>query len=187
METKTPENAGSVIAVARDGGHNFSKPTCDNIKLVSGLGVEGDAHFGKTVQHLYRIKKDPDVPNLRQIHLIHSELHDELRGKGFAISPGDMGENITTQGLDILDLPCGTILKIGEQAAIEITGLRNPCYQLNDFRDGLMKACLDKAADGSVIFKSGIMGVIVQDGTVKPGDQIQIELPAEPYIPLDLV
>jgi hypothetical protein len=177
----------SVLAVARDAGHNFSKPVCDSINVVTGLGVEGDAHFGKLVQHLYRIKKDPSVPNLRQVHLIHSELHEELRGKGFDILAGDMGENITTQGIDLLGLPCGTVLKIGDEAAIEITGLRNPCYQLNDFRDGLMKACLDKAADGSVIFKSGIMGVIVKDGPIKPGDQISVELPEKPHTPLDLV
>jgi MOSC domain-containing protein YiiM len=178
---------GVVKAVARDAGHNFSKPVCDSINVVTGLGVEGDAHFGRLVQHLYRIKKDPSVPNQRQIHLIHSELHDELRDKGFNILPGDMGENITTQGVDLLGLPCGTILKIGKDAAIEITGLRNPCYQLNDFRDGLMTACLAKADDGSVIFKSGIMGVIVKDGTVKPGDQIRVELPNEPHMPLELV
>ena len=178
---------GAVKAVSCDAGHNFSKPVCNSIKVVSGLGVEGDAHFGKLVQHLYRNKQDPSVPNLRQIHLIHSELHEELHGKGFDILSGDMGENITTQGIDLLGLPLGTVLTIGDEAAIEITGLRNPCYQLNDFRDGLMKACLDKAGDGSVIFKSGIMGVIVKDGTIRPGDPIRVELPDEPYTPLDLV
>ena len=177
----------SVLAVARDAGHNFSKPVCDSINVVTGLGVEGDAHFGKLIQHLYRIKKEPNDPNLRQIHLMHRELHEELRGQGFDISPGEMGENITTQGIDLLGLPCGTVLRFGDNAAVEITGLRNPCYQLNDFREGLMKACLDKAEDGSVIFKSGIMGVILNDGTIKPGDQIRVELPDEPHTPLDLV
>lgn len=177
----------SVLAVARDAGHNFSKPVCDSINVVTGLGVEGDAHYGKLIQHLYRIKKDPNDPNLRQIHLIHRELHEELRAKGFDIAPGDMGENVTTQGIDLLGLPRGTVLKFGEEAAVEITGLRNPCYQLNDFREGLMKACLDKAEDGSVIFKSGIMGIILKDGTIKPGDQIRVELPDGPHTPLDLV
>lgn len=184
---QTNLKSGAVKAAACDAGHNFSKPVCDSINVVTGLGVEGDAHFGKLVQHLYRIKKDPSVPNLRQIHLIHSELHEELRGKGFDISSGEMGENITTQGIDLLGLPKGAVLKVGDEAAIEVTGLRNPCYQLNDFRDGLMKACLDKAEDGSVIFKSGIMGVIVKDGTVRPGDPISVVLPDEPHIPLDLV
>ncbi len=177
----------SVLAVARDAGHNFSKPVCDSINVVTGLGVEGDAHYGKLIQHLYRIKKEPNDPNLRQIHLIHRELHEELRAKGFDIAPGDMGENVTTQGIDLLGLPRGTVLKFGEEAAVEITGLRNPCYQLNDFREGLMKACLDKAEDGSVIFKSGIMGIILKDGTIKPGDQIRVELPDGPHTPLDLV
>jgi len=177
----------SVLAVARDAGHNFSKPVCDSINVVTGLGVEGDAHYGKLIQHLYRIKKEPNDPNLRQIHLIHRELHEELRAKGFDIAPGDMGENVTTQGIDLLGLPRGTVLKFGEEAAVEITGLRNPCYQLNDFREGLMKACLDKAEDGSVIFKSGIMGIILKDGTIKTGDQIRVELPDGPHTPLDLV
>jgi hypothetical protein len=177
----------SVLAVARDAGHNFSKPVCDSINVVTGLGVEGDAHYGKLIQHLYRIKKEPNDPNLRQIHLIHRELHEELLAKGFDIAPGDMGENVTTQGIDLLGLPRGTVLKFGEEAAVEITGLRNPCYQLNHFREGLMKACLDKAEDGSVIFKSGIMGIILKDGTIKPGDQIRVELPDGPHTPLDLV
>ncbi len=180
-------SSGSVLSVACDKGHNFSKPTRDSITLVAGLGVEGDAHFGKTVQHLARIKIDPDVPNLRQGHLIHAELHEELKASGYNIKPGEMGENITTQGINLLELPRGTVLIIGNEAQIEITGLRNPCRQLNDFKDGLMQAVLDKDEEGNLIRKSGVMGVVKNSGPVRAGDQIQLELPAGPHVALERV
>lgn len=178
---------GKVLAVARDSGHYFSKPTIDSITLIAGLGIEGDAHLGEKVQHLHRIKKDPDVPNLRQVHLIHDELHQELNKNGFEITPGDMGENITTRGIDLLSLPQRTILKIGKEAEIEVTGLRNPCYQLNDFKDGLMQATLEKDSDGNLIRKSGIMAIVTKGGVVRPDDPIKVELPEKPFVALEPV
>ncbi len=146
--------------------------------------MEGDAHAGATVKHRSRVAKDPSQPNLRQVHLIHEELLDELAGKGFHVRPGDMGENITTRGLDLLALPRGARLYVGEAAVIEVTGLRNPCHQLNDFESGLMAAVLDRAADGGLILKCGIMGVVVKGGEVSAGDEITVEIPPEPHIRL---
>ena len=154
--------------------------------MVEGLGVEGDAHSGTTVKHRSRINRDPTVPNLRQVHLIHAELFDELKEKGFELQAGDIGENILTRGIDLLDFPRGARLQIGG-AVIEITGLRNPCYQLNDFQDGLMNACIDKDVDGNAVFKSRIMSVVLTSGDVKAGDAISIELPDEPHQPLEIV
>ena len=178
--------SGQVIAVSRAAEYMFSKPVQDSIQLVEGLGVEGDAHNGKTVKHRHRMKKDPTVPNLRQVHLIHTELLEELRPQGFDLLPGQIGENITTQGIDLLGLPTGTQLKIGE-ARIEVTGLRNPCYQLNDFKAGLMQATLDKAADGKLIVKAGIMGIVLAGGEIRAGDAISVELPPKPHHPLEIV
>lgn len=169
-----------VIGVASDGEHRFSKPQRAAIRLIEGLGVEGDAHLGRTVQHLSRIRRDPTVPNLRQVHLIHAELHDEMRGEGFEVGPGDLGENITTRGIDLLTLPRDARLHIGAEAVVEVKGLRNPCYQIDDFRKGLLKVCIDKDADGNLIRKAGIMGVVLRGGDVKPGDAIRIELPDGP-------
>jgi MOSC domain-containing protein YiiM len=170
----------SVIGVSCDRDHRFSKPVRASITLIAGLGVEGDAHAGATVQHLSRIKRDPSVPNLRQVHLIHAELHDELAAKGFVVRPGDMGENITTRGIDLLGLPLNARLRLGSQAVIEVKGLRNPCYQLDNFRAGLMAACLDKDAGGNLIRKAGVMGVVLAGGAVKLGDPIRVELPDGP-------
>jgi MOSC domain-containing protein YiiM len=174
----------TVAAVAQCGTHRFSKPTADAIQLVEGLGVEGDAHFGATVKHRSRVRRDPTQPNLRQVHLIHGELHDELRSRGFPVSPGDMGENVTTRGLDILALPAGTRLRLGSVATIEITGLRNPCSQLDGFMPGLMAATLDRDTDGNLIRKAGIMASVVIGGEVRPGDPIAVALPREPHRPL---
>ncbi len=157
------------------------------IRLLSGLGVEGDAHAGGTVQHLSRKARDPAAPNLRQVHLIHAELHDELRGRGFAVAAGDMGENVTTRGVALLSLPVGTRLRLGAEAVVEITGLRNPCVQLDRFQQGLMAAVLARAADGSVIRKAGVLGVVLAGGEVRPGDLIAVELPATPHQPLAVV
>lgn len=173
-----------VIAVASDGGHNFSKRTRAGIRLLAGLGVEGDAHLGVTVQHLSRIRRDPAAPNLRQVHLIHAELHDELRANGFRVEPGDMGENITTRGIDLLGLPTNTRLHIGADVIVEVKGLRNPCLQLDNFQAGLMAATLDKDGDGNLIRKAGVMAVVIASGEVKPGDAIEIELPEGAHSPL---
>ncbi|MEM7663288.1 MAG: MOSC domain-containing protein [Pseudomonadota bacterium] len=178
---------GKVIAVALSGGHTFSKPTCEQITLIEGLGVEGDAHAGKLVKHRSRVKADPTQPNLRQVHLIHGELHDELVEQGFDVGPGVMGENVTTRGLDLLGLPRGTELHIGTDAIVEVTGLRNPCKQLNDYQDGLTQAVLDRGPEGELIRKAGIMGIVLKGGDVITGDAIEVVLPPQPHEKLDRV
>jgi MOSC domain-containing protein YiiM len=178
---------GIVTAVSLNPGHHFSKPNVLSIRLLEGLGVDGDAHAGATVKHRSRVRRDPTQPNLRQVHLVHSELFDELRAKGFTVTPGDIGENVTTRGIDLLALPTGTRLRLGEAATVEITGLRNPCVQLDTFQKGLMAATLDKDADGNLIRKAGIMGVVLVGGEVRPGDTITIDLPAGAHRPLQPV
>ena len=173
-----------VITVGRDVAHAFSKPPRATIRLITGLGVEGDAHAGLTVRHRSRVARDPTAPNLRQVHLIHAELHDELNRLGFDVGPGDMGENITTCGLDLLRLPAGTRLMIGPRAVVEITGLRNPCPQLDDFRPGLMKAVLGRDSEGGLVRKAGVMAVVLGGGVVSPGDAIEVAVPTGPHVPL---
>jgi MOSC domain-containing protein YiiM len=175
------------VAVARREGHYISKPTVDAIRLLAGRGVEGDAHCGPEVKHRSRVRRDPTQPNLRQVHLIHEELHDELREQGFELAPGEMGENVTTGGLDLLSLPSGTRLRLGAEAVVEVTGLRDPCSQLDGLAEGLMKATLDRDENGELIRKTGIMSIVLEDGEVKPGDSIEVELPAEPHVPLQVV
>jgi MOSC domain-containing protein YiiM len=178
---------GRVVAVCVAKGHHFSKPPSPSIRLLPGLGVEGDAHMGETVQHLYLVRKNPDAPNLRQVHLMHTELFDEVRAKGFDVKPGDLGENVTTEGIDLLGLSTGTKLYLGDDAVIEITGLRNPCHQIDKFQQGLLKATLDKDADGKLVRKSGIMSIVLVGGVVRPGDTIRVEPPEGPHQPLTLV
>jgi len=175
---------GSIIAVSRSRTHSFSKSPEMSIRLIAGQGVEGDAHSGETVKHRSRVRVDPTQPNLRQVHLIHAELHDELKQKGFAVHPGDIGENITTRGIDLLGLPTGTILKIGDSAIVRVTGLRNPCTQLDGYQQGLTAAVLDRDAAGQVVRKAGVMGVVLESGAVFPGDPVVVTLPAEPHLPL---
>jgi MOSC domain-containing protein YiiM len=174
----------SVAAVSLRAGHHFSKTPSLGIRLLKGLGVAGDAHMGETVKHRSRVRKDPAQPNLRQVHLIHTELFDELRAKGFAVKPGDLGENITTSGIDLLALPAGARLHLGVSAVVEITGLRNPCSQIDKFQQGLMAATLDKDVDGKLVRKAGIMSIVVAEGDVRPGDAIRVELPSMPHRPL---
>ncbi|WP_326551887.1 MOSC domain-containing protein [Micromonospora sp. NBC_01813] len=176
-----------VVAVSVDGRHRFSKPVVDEITLLAGLGVAGDAHCGVTVQHRSRVAADPTQPNLRQVHLIHSELHHELRVQGFAVEPGQLGENVTTSGLDLLALPRGTQLRIGPHAVVEVTGLRNPCQQINTFRPGMLKAVVDTDEAGNLVRKAGIMSIVLVGGPVRSGDPITVELPAPPHLPLDRV
>lgn len=176
-----------VVAVSRKDTHSFSKENQECIRLLEGLGVEGDAHLGKTVQHRSRVAQDPTQPNLRQVHLIHAELHDELQVAGFAVCAGQMGENITTRGIDLLGLPKGTLLHLGETAIVEVTGLRNPCAQLDNFQPGLMAATLDRDAQGNLVRKAGIMGIVVAGGEVRPGDAIRVVLPLEPHRRLERV
>ena len=175
---------GVVTAVSRSATHTMSKPNQEGITLLVGLGVEEDAHKGETVKHRSRVARDPNQPNLRQVHLIHSELHDELRAGGFDMAPGQMGENVTTRGVDLLGLPTGTKLHLGDAAVVEITGLRNPCAQLDGIQQGLMAATLDRDAEGNLIRKAGIMGIVLAGGEVRPGDPIRVELPPEPHSPL---
>ena len=164
--------------------HSFSKGYAAAIRLVAGHGVQGDAHAGRTVQHRSRVARTPDAPNLRQVHLVAGELHDELRAGGFDVGPGDIGENVSTRGLDLLALPTGTRLRLGAAAVVEVTGLRNPCVQLDDFRPGLMRAVLDRDDGGNLVRKAGVMAIVLAGGDVRPGDPIAIELPPLPHTPL---
>jgi len=168
-----------VVAVSRNSAHTFSKPNQASIRVLPGLGVEGDAHLGTTVQHLSRVAVDPTQPNLRQVHLLHSELFEELRAADFLVAPGDIGENITTRGIDLLNLPVGAVLRIGDSAVIEVTGLRNPCVQLDRFQPGLMAAVRGP--------KTGIMSIVLVAGEIRPGDPIRVELPPPPHRRLERV
>ena len=168
-----------IQAVARDPRHRFSKPVCGAITLLEGLGVEGDAHAGVTVRHRSRVARNPAQPNLRQVHLVHAELFAELADAGFMIAPGDMGENVTTSGIDLLALPIGTILRLGTEAEIAITGLRNPCLQLDRFAPGLMAATMGR--DGNLVRKAGVMATVRRGGVVRPGDGITVTLPPAPH------
>lgn len=171
----------TVVAVSRNAKHTFSKATEHSIRLIEGHGVDGDAHSGVTDQHRSHVAKNPNAPNLRQVHLIQAELHDELDAQGFKLSPGLMGENVTTRGVELLSLPTGTRLHLGRAAIVELTGLRNPCKQLNGIQDGLMKATLEKRSDGTLIRKSGVMSIVIAGGDVHQGDSIRVELPPEPH------
>lgn len=178
---------GFVTAVSRSSRHTFSKSNCDRIALLAGLGVESDAHMGVTVKHRSRVARDPTQPNLRQVHLIHSELHDALRQQGFDVFPGAMGENITTRGIDLFALPRGTRLHIGATAVIEVTGLRNPCVQLNKYQPGLMAAVLARDDQGRLVRKAGIMAVVLAGGSVRADDRIRAMLPEGAFSALEPV
>lgn len=173
--------SGTVLAVAASDTHGFSKPLRPRIRLLAGLGVEGDAHAGVTVKHRSRVARDPSQPNLRQLHLIAEEMLRELAAAGFRVAPGDLGENVTTRGLDLLALPRGARLHLGADAVAEVTGLRNPCHQLDDFRPGLMRALIGRGADGEVLLKAGIMAVVITGGAVAAGDPVRVELPPGPH------
>lgn len=185
--TPDPARTGTVEAVSRSAEHTFSKTPRPAIRLLAGRGVEGDAHAGRTVRHRSRVAQDPTQPNLRQIHLIHGELLDELREGGFMVEPGDLGENVLTRGLDLLNLPRGTRLHLGAEAVVEITGLCNPCPQIEAFQPGLLKAVLDRDEEGHLIRKAGIMGVVREGGVTQPGDAVRVELPPEPHERLERV
>jgi hypothetical protein len=178
---------GIVVAVNRSVAHTFGKKMEDGIHLIAGFGVDGDAHAGVTIKHRSRVAVDPKQPNLRQVHLIHAELHEELLASGFKVLPGEMGENITTRGIELLNLPMGALLHLGVEAVVEIKGLRNPCAQLDYFQPGLMAAVFSRDERGKLIRKAGIMGIVINGGIVKPGDEINGEFPPEPHAPLDCV
>jgi len=177
----TPPIAGRVVAVCLSPTHGLTKICQKRIQLLAGLGVEGDAHLGTTVQHLSRVAVDPQQPNLRQVHLIHEELHEELRARGYALSAGMMGENLTTRGIDLLGLPASSRVLIGDTAVVVITGLRNPCRQLDRLGAGLMAAVVDRDERGSLLRKAGVMGIVITGGTVIPGDPIRVHLPPAPH------
>ena len=164
--------------------HGFVKPSADSVELVAGIGVEGDAHSGATTQHLSRKKKDPNRPNLRQVHLVAAELHDELRAAGFDVEPGQFGENLTTRGLVLGELPTGTVLALGDDALIALTGFRDPCAQIDDFRSGLRAAVSFKPESGPQLFREGVMAVVLRSGTVRVGDAIRVAMPPEPHHPM---
>lgn len=177
-------NGARVIAVCSSPSHSMSKPIATYLTLIKGMGVEGDAHAGTTVMHRSRVAQDPSQPNLRQVHLLHAELLDELRVKGFMLAPGQMGENVSTRGVELLNLPRWTRLRLGPKAIVEITGLRNPCTQLDEIQTGLMEAVLERDPDRGLVRKAGIMGIVIESGKVHPGDVISITLPPEPHEPL---
>jgi MOSC domain-containing protein YiiM len=177
---------GVVEAVCKGEGHNFSKRPQDSITIVEGVGVEGDAHAGATVQHLSRLERTAQAPNLRQVHVVHAELLEQLQAQGFDVGPGSIGENILCRGLEVLSMPKDTVLAIGD-AAVQISGLRNPCKQLNDHKAGLMGACLERDAEGNLVRKAGVMCVAIKGGRVRPGDTVRVILPPEPHQPLSVV
>ena len=176
-----------VVTVHRSASHTMSKRSEPAVELVEGLGVEGDAHAGATVQHLSRVTRDPTQPNLRQVHLIATELHDELAAAGLAIGAGEMGENVTTRGVDLLSLPTGSLLRLGPDAIVALTGLRNPCRQLEGVRPGLQSAVLGRAEDGELVRRAGVMAVVVAAGRVAPGDVVSVQLPPTPHLRLEPV
>lgn len=176
-----------VIAVSLSAEHTFSKINQPSVKLIAGIGVEGDAHAGKKVKHRYLVGKDASKPNIRQVHLMQGELFDELKTKGFDVKSGDLGENISTRGVDLLALPTGTKLSVGAEVVIELTALRNPCHQIEDFRAGVLKEVIDKDENGAVIRRAGVMGIVLHGGIIEPDDSIEVELPSEPHQPLEYV
>ncbi|MGW3660525.1 MOSC domain-containing protein [Streptomyces sp. NPDC005151] len=179
--------SGTVTVVSSNGAYSFTKPNRQTVTLLTGLGVEGDVHAGVTVKHRSRVAQDPTQPNLRQVHLIHEELFDELRAEGFEVAPGDLGENVTTRGVDLLALPVGTLLHLGDEAVVEVTGLRNPCLQIDTFQEGLLKQVVGRDEAGNIVRKAGIMSIVRTGGVVRPGDPVTVELPAEPHRPLERV
>ncbi|MGP2439869.1 MOSC domain-containing protein [Streptomyces sp. JW3] len=178
---------GTVTAVSSNGQYSFTKPNRPSITLLAGLGVAGDVHAGVTVKHRSRVAQDPTQPNLRQVHLIHEELFTEVGEDGFKVAPGELGENVTTRGIDLLGLPAGTLLRLGGAAVLEVTGLRNPCLQIDAFQDGLLKRVVGRDAAGRIVRRAGIMTVVREGGVVRPGDPITAEPPNGPHRPLDRV
>jgi hypothetical protein len=178
---------GTVVAVSASPRHSFGKPNHDAIELLAGLGVRGDAHCGETVKHRSRVRQDPTQPNLRQVHLIQAELFAALAPQGFTVTPGSIGENVATRGLDLLGLPRDTLLSFPSGAVIRVTGLRNPCSQLDRYAQGLMSRLIERGDDGRLVRKAGIMAVVLHGGLVRPGDSIAVTRPAPPHVPLDKV
>ena len=173
-----------MVSVNVSAVHRFSKTPQPSIRLLEGLGVQGDAHSGTTVAHRSRVRKDPDQPNLRQVHLLHTELFDDVARHGHRLLPGDMGENVTTTGVDLLALPRDTVLRLGDEAEVLLTGLRNPCFQIHNFSRGLLKHMFDRDAEDRVVRKAGVMAVVRRSGLVRAGDTVSVVLPPSPQHPL---
>lgn len=173
-----------VLAVHVNPRHRFSKQSVPTITLLTGLGVQGDAHCGALVKHRSRVARDPTQPNLRQVHLLQAELFDTLADMGHLVSSGQIGENVTTCGIDLLALPADTELHLGADAVVRITGLRNPCVQIDRFQPGLMAAVLDRTPEGELVRKAGVMAVVVRGGVVSAQDRIEVRLPVGPHTPL---
>ncbi|MFI6036360.1 MOSC domain-containing protein [Streptomyces sp. NPDC051315] len=173
--------------MSSNGRYSFTKPNRDSVTLIAGFGVEGDVHGGATVKHRFRMRKDPSQPNLRQVHLLHEELFAQVREAGFQVAAGELGENVTTRGVDLLGLPAGARLRLGAEAVVEVTGLRNPCAQIDRFRKGLLKEVVGKDAGGRSVFRAGVMSVVLNGGVVRPGDPVVVELPDGPHLPLEIV
>ncbi|MED5579631.1 MAG: MOSC domain-containing protein [Nitrospinota bacterium] len=178
---------GLVVGVFRKKDHSFSKDAQKELSLVEGKGVEGDAHFGETVKHRSRVAENPNQPNLRQVHLLPMELLEELEREGYSVNPGELGENITTKGVDLIELPLGTLLKIGESVSLEVTGLRDPCYQIDNFKKGLLSKVVCCDDDGNLVLKTGVMTVVLKGGQIKPNDKIIVKLPEKPFEKLEIV
>ena len=179
--------SGMVTAVSSSGTYSFTKPNRESIRLLAGLGVEGDVHAGATVKHRGRMERDPSQVNPRQVHLMHEELFGELREAGFTVAPGELGENVTTGGIDLLGLPTGALLRLGDEAVVEITGLRNPCAQIDIYQKGLLRQVVGRGESGAVHYKSGVMSVVREGGVVRPGDSVEVVLPQGPHLPLRIV
>ena len=176
-----------VVSLSKDAHHRFSKIVCDSLSFSEGRGVDGDAHSGRSVQHRSRVKIDPNQANLRQVHLLQAELLSELQQRGFQVEPGAMAENVLTSGIDLLALPSNTVLKLGDEVVLRLTGLRNPCAQLDKYQQGLKKAVFDFDAQGNLVRKAGVMAVVLKSGLVRVGDPIVIEYPAQPFEALEPV
>ncbi|MBF9002955.1 MOSC domain-containing protein [Vibrio nitrifigilis] len=176
-----------VVSLSKDSEHRFSKETCDSLTFLKGLGIEGDAHCGDTVKHRSRVKADPSQPNLRQVHLVHSELISELQESGFTVEAGTIGENVLTEGVELLSLPRNTLIMIGAKVVLRVTGLRNPCAQLDNYQRGLTKAVLARDEAGNLVRKAGIMAVVEEGGIVNVGDSISVQMPPKPYKALERV
>lgn len=191
MPAASPDLSGSVLAVHRSGEHTFSKQTADAVTLLPGLGVEGDAHLGARVKHRSRVAADPNQPNLRQIHLVMSELLDEVVEAGHQVVPGQLGENVTTTGLDLVGLPVGSMLRLGDTALVALTGLRNPCKQIRSVGDGVLKMMFVDGErygrPGEQVGRTGVMGVVVAGGLIRSGDPIEVRYPAGALTPMQKV
>jgi hypothetical protein len=177
----------TVRALHRSAEYTFSKETCPSLELIAGIGVADDVHAGAAVRHRSRVERDPLQPNLRQVHLFDSELLDLLSGEGFALTPGVLGENITTSGLAALSLPTGTLLRVGPKALLALTGIRNPCAQIEARFPGLLKRMVHRTELGDLVRLTGAMAVVVQPGTIHEGDRIAVQLPPGDPQPLQLV